>query len=237
MTRTALLVCHNPRGSNWQLAPLCSTNGRAALIGWRQVPDSVDDGVPIDVAMVMARAFTSVARVTFLCTSESDGAAAGWMQLDEDFVRAMRRPGLTGFIRQFIDRIPRNAALMSTRRPEIVLRLFDDPAFPWWMQGQVVLLSPAEAGPPELDSEFLISLVDKDDWSNQEKILSNAGILGIVRPGVDGDVAGLLSLASSFETVVLSALEDESVRAGFEWDMLDEAMFSERLAGGTPWPR
>ena len=190
--------------------------------------------MPIDVAMVMARAFTSVARVTFLCTSESDGVTDGWTQLGEEFVRTMRKSGLAGFIRRFIDRIPRNAALMCTRRPEIVLRLFDDPAFPWWMQGQVVLLSTPEAGPPELDSEFLISLVDKDDWSNQEKILSEAGILGIVRPGVDGDVAGLLSLASSFEPIVLSALEEESARAGFEWDVLDEDMFSVRLAGDAP---
>src|SRR5687768_12194275 len=126
MTKTTILACRNPRGSNWQLRPLSLTDGRAALIGWRQVPDPVDDGVPIDVAMVMARAFTSVARVTFLCTSESKEVADGWTRLDEEFVRALQKPALAGLIRQFVDHIPRDAALLSTRQSEIALRLFDD---------------------------------------------------------------------------------------------------------------
>src|SRR5688500_18295925 len=133
MTKTTILLCRNPHGSNWQLGPLPLTDGQAALIGWKQIPDPVDEGVPIDVAMVMALAFTSVARVTFLCTSESNGVTTSWMQLDEEFVRAMRKPGLAGGISRLIDRIPPDAALMSTRRPETVLRLFDDAAFPWWM--------------------------------------------------------------------------------------------------------
>lgn len=78
----------------------------------------------------MARAFTSVARVTFFCGSESDRVKDGWTRFGEEFVRPVRKPGLAGFIKQFIDRIPRSAALMSTRRPEIVLRLFVDRASP-----------------------------------------------------------------------------------------------------------
>ncbi|SFN87885.1 hypothetical protein SAMN05216386_2056 [Nitrosospira briensis] len=230
MTKTTILVCRDPRGSNWQLGPLSSTHGSEALIGWRQIPDPVDDGVPTDVAMVMARAFTAVARVTFLCAPEINGVKDGWTQSGEEFVRAMRKPGLARVISRVIDRIPRDAALVSTRRPETALRLFDDPAFPWWMQGQIVLLSAHEAGPPELDCECAISLVDNDDWSNQKEILSEAGILGMVRPGVDGDVAGLFSLVPSLEAALLSTLENETSRAGFEWAVLPEDKFCEFLA-------
>lgn len=98
------------------------------------------------------------------------------------------------------------------------------------MRGQVVLLSAPAAGPPELDGESVIALIDNQNWSNQEKILTRTGILGTVRPGVDGDVAGLFSLTPAFEADVLSALEIETVRADFEWAILPEHKFREFLA-------
>jgi hypothetical protein len=58
---------------------------------------------------------------------------------------------------------------------------------------------------------------------------------GIVRPGVDGDVAGLLSRTDAFEQNVLAAVESDTLRAGFEWAQLSEEAFELRLSRpGTP---
>src|SRR4051794_8833071 len=44
----------------------------------------------------------------------------------------------------------------TTRAPETVLPLFDDPDYPWWLQAQVVLLSAPTAAPPNLDRRDLL---------------------------------------------------------------------------------
>jgi len=49
-----------------------------------------------------------------------------------------------------------------------------------------------------------------------------------VRPGVDGDVAGLLSLTEASEQVTLAALERETRRAEFDWALVTEEAFEGR---------
>jgi hypothetical protein len=50
-----------------------------------------------------------------------------------------------------------------------------------------------------------------------------------LRPGVDGDVAGLLSLTDAIEQAVLAALESETRHAGFDWELLPEDAFIDLL--------
>ena len=107
------------------------------------------------------------------------------------------------------------------------MRLFDDASFPWWMQGQVVLLSGFAALPPDVDEDALLVLFG-EDWTKRAAPLAAAGIEGIMRPGVDGDVAGLLSLRDEFEQTVLDALEGETRLAGFDWALLPEEVFALR---------
>jgi hypothetical protein len=52
--------------------------------------------------------------------------------------------------------------------------------------------------------------------------LARLGIVGTVRPGVDGDVAGLLSLTAGFDDALLRALEYEAKLALFRWSVLTE---------------
>ncbi|MBN9124945.1 MAG: hypothetical protein BGO99_08765 [Nitrosospira sp. 56-18] len=231
MTKTTVMICRDPKGLNRQLVPLLPATGAITLIGWKQIPEPVDGGVPNDVAMMLARAFTSVARVTFFGISEADVTSRDWLLLKEDFVRAVNKRGLIGRAQQLIDRIPYNAVLVSTRQAKTVIRLFDEPAFPWWLEGQIVLLSSTEGPPPLLDIKSVISLLDNDDSSRQRETCLDAGILGIIRPGVDGDIAGFLSLDPSIEAQLLSTLEDESTCSGFDWSVLCEAEFGERFAG------
>jgi hypothetical protein len=61
--------------------------------------------------------------------------------------------------------------------------------------------------------------------------LSALGGLAVVRPGVDGDLAGLLTLSADAERTSLVALEGETGRASFEWAVLTEDGFAERYGG------
>lgn len=231
MTKTTIVICRDPEGLNRQLVPLLPAIGTITLIGWKRVPEPVDGGVPREVAMMMARAFASVARVTFFGISEAGAISEDWSPLDEDFIRAVGKRGLVGRVQQRVDRVPYNAVLISTRKAETVACLFDEPAFPWWLQGQMVLFSSAVGPPPLLDGRSAISLLDGDDNVGQREICLNAGISGMIRPGVDGDVAGFSSLNSSFEAQLLSALEDESMHSGFVWSVLGKDGFGESLTG------
>jgi hypothetical protein len=227
VTRTSIFACRAARGRQWQLGPLPPARGRLTLIGWSQPAGGRDAGVPEEVARVLARALTSVARVTFPSSLESPAATTVWSPLDNDMFRVLTGKGFGGRIMAKLKGTPPHIALMSTRRPETARRLFDDAGFPWWLQGQVVLLSEPDAPPPEIDGETLLSLFG-EEWTTRAASLAPAGVEGFVRPGVDGDVAGLLTLADPFEQVVLAALERETQLAGFDWEQLLESEFALR---------
>jgi hypothetical protein len=195
------------------------------LLGWRQAPEPVDGGVPQEVAGVLARAITSTARVTFPCTFVSTAVANAWSPMGDDLIRSIIGKGFGARLVAKVKGKPSAITLMSTRRPETALRLFDDAGFPWWMQGQVVVLSTTDAPPPNIDEDTLLALFG-DDWANHAPSLGPLGIEGIVRPGVDGDVAGLLSLTDAFDDAVIDALESETRRAGFDWGVLTEDAFA-----------
>jgi hypothetical protein len=206
MSGTSVFVCVEPRRSEWQLGALPPSIGRMMLIGWKKDPEPVDGGVPEDVATVFARALTSFGRVTFLSSAVHASAGGGW----SPFKRA-----------------PGPAELMSTTDPQTLMQAFDDAAHPWSMQGQVLLISaPAEA-PPEIDRKQLKALLE-NEWG--DAALSAPGVIGVVRPGVDGDLAGLLTLTADAERTSLAALEGETRRASFDWSVLTEDAFSERYA-------
>ncbi len=102
--------------------------------------------------------------------------------------------------------------------------LFDSGAFPWSLQGQVVLLSSADVAPPDIHGVTLRDLVS-DDWSRHATRLRDAGVLAVLRPGVDGAVAGVLSLDVAFETAWLRALDEQARRAGFTCEITTEEQF------------
>ncbi len=62
-------------------------------------------------------------------------------------------------------------------------------------------------------------------------VLASLGVAAIVRPGVDGDVAGIMSASDSFERQLLSSLEREASQSGFSWRVLPEDRFADELAG------
>ena len=228
MTQTSIFACRDARGPQWQLGPLPPPTGRLTLLGWSQTPEPHDGGVPEDVARVLARALTSTARVTFPCSFVKTVPATGiWSSLDGDQVRALTGKGIGKRIAAKVKHAPPELTLMSTRRAKTAMRLFDDGGFPWWLQGQVVVLSAPVALPPDLNEADLLSLFD-EDWARRAASLAGLDVDGVVRPGVDGDVAGLLSLTQPFGERVLAALEHEARAEGFEWDVVSEVAFVQR---------
>ncbi len=79
----------------------------------------------------------------------------------------------------------------------------------------------------------MLSLI-ADDWAQQLVQLRCAGIVGGLRPGVDGDVVGVLSLSDGFTGTLLDALEHEARCAGFGWLRLSETDFKDMLAAAPP---
>ena len=208
MSHTAIFVCVEPRRSEWQLGVLPPSMGRMMLIGWKQDPEPVDAGVPDDVAAVVARALTSIGRVTFP-SSAVHASAGGW----SPFKRG-----------------PDAGDLLSTTDPQTVTQAFDDAAHPWSMQGQVLLISAPSVPPPEIDRKRLRALLE-NDWSGAADALAPPGVIAVLRPGVDGDLAGLLTLTADAERTSLAALEGETRRAAFDWSVLTEAAFADRYGG------
>ena len=224
ITKRAMLVCPRPRAANWQLEP--PAIGRFVLLGWQVSPDhDRDGGVPDEIASVLARSLTRVALVTFPRSSLAE-TATSW----EEHVRTLQPTGWGERLRDAFERRPSRFFLVSTHSPDIAKTLFHDGGFPWGMQGQVILLGAPDARPPEIDRRTLLSLITDANRPLDLDALGSMGVAAIVRPGVDGDVAGLMSSTEALERQILSAIHDDAVRVGLDWRVLSEDAFGEQLA-------
>ncbi|MEX1366666.1 MAG: hypothetical protein AB1Z98_26305 [Nannocystaceae bacterium] len=119
-------------------------------------------------------------------------------------------------------------AVEHTRVADAVAGALDDPSVPWWMQAQVLVLSDPRAAAPILETRTVLGLRG-DDWIEQGQRLQELGVVGLVRPGVDGDVAGLWIPAPSWRDAVARALEDAAGGAGLGWHVLSEEQLADRL--------
>jgi hypothetical protein len=227
----SLFACSDARGSQWQLGPLPPARGQLTLIGWNESPARPDGGVPPQVARALAHAWTSDARATFPSSLAYPAAGSTWSDSGGDQVRLLTGGGVRGRIAAKLRGTPPNITLVSTRQPDSLLRVFDDEGFPWWMQGQIALLSKPDAPPPDIDEPQLLALFD-DDWTARAAALAAERVEGIVRPGVDGDVAGVLTLSTAFEQAILAAIEREAHAAGAEWTVVSEELFAAKLGSG-----
>jgi hypothetical protein len=192
------------------------------LVGWTRAADQEDGGVPHDVAMVLARALTSVARVTFPASHTPPSDAQTWSSFEGGLIRPLDAAGVLEQLAARLRGGRSGGTLISTRQPEVLVSAFADGGFPWWLQGQVLLLSTPEGPPPDVTGAALWALFE-DGWTVQTATLATSGVLGVVRPGVDGAVAGALSLSGEFDATFLAALERETRLAGLTWSPVREA--------------
>jgi hypothetical protein len=205
-----LFVTHDVPGPQWQLGSPPSGRGAFALIGWNA--DEMAGGVPDRVVDVLAWTLAAFGRVTFPCSTVSAADGPAWQLQDADFVVRYRTSSFLGrVVAHFTSQAP-DLTLLSTCAEEAIRRLFYDPRYPWWAQSQFAVLSQIGASPPEFDKiEFDPATLFDREWPERFDDLRSLGIQAILRPGVDGDVAGLLCLSSEvrdcFELILSHSTE------------------------------
>ena len=229
MTPGSILICRDAHAPHWQLGPLPPDDGRLTLVAWT-LGATGDGGVPADVRAVLARSWTSIARVTFPSSVPGLTATDAWSRSDVGMIRTLSARGIVDRTLARLRGAPAHATLVSTRDPDIAIRIFEDAGFPWWLQGQVVLLSDPDADPPAVDEPTLIALFE-NDWARRAAALGSIGVEGVVRPGVDGDVAGMLTLTGTLNAHLLESLEREARRAGLTWSLVPERALLETPLG------
>jgi hypothetical protein len=221
----SILCAHDPALREWQL-PLVRT-GTLSLIGWRTDPISErEDGLPEEVADVLAKALTELGRVSFPC-SEPVQTQPG------DSVQVRRPRGLRATLLRLAAKEPPVIHVVSTRRSELTRHMFDDAGFPWWLQGQIGLVRSADATAPFTDLRMILEMIENADAPNWVE-LQTLNIQTIVRPGVDGGVMGLYNDSVSTRTLAIETLERCAKDAGYTWLTVSEPQFTDAVA--EPWP-
>lgn len=222
----SLVVCRRPQGRHWQLGPLSPPRGRVALIGWRLDPPHVDAGVHAPIDRILADALTGCGRVTFLWPLD-ESAGAG----DDDIVYCTESAtGLSRLGAQLAGQ-PDRLGLMATRNADTAARMFDVVGFDWALQEQLALLSVPEALPPVLDRATILDLFS-EGWLQRCAEFEDGPVRAVLRPGIDGDVAGLFCADSRVESRILKALADACRASGTAWsEAEDEQCFADRLLG------
>jgi hypothetical protein len=179
-------------GPEWQL-PVSGIPGERLLVGWKVVPEMVDAGPPLAAAKVLATVLFRHARLTF--------------------PSAIRAPVAAGLL-------PRKWRLnrhfqwsTAASAKDACQSIFYADSFSWSLQSQVVILSQAVAplpNPLPLDERHLHLRSEPGLFGE----LAEAGALGVMLPGVDGDVAGLYFFTSDLARVVRDDLDSEARKTG-----------------------
>lgn len=232
----AILVCNEAAGRHWQLGPLPRRQGEFALVGWTERAE--DGGVPASVAGALARGLTSQGCVTFPCSAARGAPRGRWVRQGDDHVGRFSMAASRGWRAALPGPLGRtDLPLLSTRREEAVLGLFDDADHPWWLQGQFALLSPPAAASPRLGEEQpLPSELVGEEWASCLGDLAEAGVVAILRPGVDGDVAGLASRSPDILRQLLEHVRRAAADFGLAFHAAPEDAFMKRLSAGSIHP-
>lgn len=121
----------------------------------------------------------------------------------------------------------KNISFVSTEQFIEVTRAFNADYFDWSQRGQVIFLSAKGYPSPAITkSELQIDLTD----AGIKKLMS-FGIIGLVLPGVDGDVAGIYSFSTGLLNNLLDTIREECMRLDFPFLIINEQEMADALAG------
>lgn len=219
--RKVLVGTRGPLGSSWRVA-LPAGGLPFILLGWRVAAEiERDGGMPETVGMLLAEALLRVGVLSY--PSSSLPAASTDTQ-----IRPMIGAGLGNRLRAVLSRAPSKMWLVTATSPSVACQLFDDPGFPWWMQGQIALIS-ASSSSVDLDRPTLLKLMDPMRPMRRDE-LHALSLKAVVQPGVDGDVAVIISIDSETDAAVVAAIEATAQKFGFQWHTGPEAEFASVLS-------
>ena len=225
--RSTILLTGEPGECHWQLGAFPAGDGLGVMAGW--TVESPDGGVPASVVRVFAEAMARYGRITFPCSVGSLGSGDSWRMRGED---AVSRPAIAarGAWRRLLSRVaPAKIPLLSTRRVDAALDLFEDPFYQWWNASQFALVSRPPEVPPPLVSP-LPSALFEENWPNAIALLQAAGVEIIMRSGVDGDVCGLAFRSSSARSEFEGLLHTAAAGCGLAVRTLSNAAFGKILS-------
>jgi hypothetical protein len=214
----AILIC-----TSGEIAPHWDLPGDPSIplkmVGWRVSPEPVDEGVPAEVRSVIAEALVALGTVAFL-SSRRDLVESRTHTITAASIRERTRAVVSG--------APARLELATTDDPGTVQALFEDPAYPWTMRGQVVLLG-RSLDPARIDWTFMEALLN-DQWRQLTEQLISAGVEGVLRPGVDGDVLGFYELAVGFNEQAVAFLSHAARARGVHVESVPDAVFGRLLS-------
>lgn len=226
MNSFRILVCTSARLPQWQLAGYIDTS-TSVLLGWHQATMSVDGGVPAEVAKVISNALCRGTRISYLC-----GDLEQIIETHSREFCSIQTITESGLIARFIaywSGVPPNAAIVSTNNPKVALHLFDTSYFSWVLQGQSVFLSDLSVPVPDLKK--VVSKTGQRKYENAPMdALNDYSLVGMMRPGVDGDVTGILFRSVQDRANFLTSLQEEAGSSGMQFKHCDESEFMDSLA-------
>lgn len=221
-----LFACASPREPHWQIdAP--PEGCRVLLLGWCVPASDTNGGIPGAVANMLARALSSMAKVTFATDSETAQSLA---DKSEEWVDLSR----TGFIDRIASNLrgdPTSLALVATSRATVIVHAFSDAGFSWELGAQrLVLRTASSSGLPSRDA--WLRLLRKDARGALD-FLSHADTLGVVQPGVDGAVAALFCKSPAVESAFNEALAEVANDMRASYELLTEEAFASALTSSS----
>lgn len=229
MKTFSMLVSTSARSAQWQLAGFLGTS-TSVLWGWRQAPKAVDSGVPDEVAGVLSRALCRCAQVSFLFSKPEDITTT--YQKEHYSLQPISEQGLFALqIARWWSGRPSHLVIVSSNEPKVVFHLFfDDGYFSWVLQGQTVFLSSLSEPAPDL-RDVLSKAWQKKYEEAPLRAVNDYALTGVMRPGVDGDVAGFLFNSVAHKECFLGALREEAESSGMQFKVRNETEFMDSLAG------
>jgi hypothetical protein len=176
-------------GAEWELPAGDEVPGERLLVGWKMRSARVDAGPPPAITRILATVLCRHATLTFARALRPPMGAAllgrPW-QLNRHFIWAT-----------------------TSTAEEAVQGIFHGDFFSWTERGQVVILSPPGA-PVPLTENYLQVQSDAGLFGE----LAHSGSLGVLLPGVDGQVAGLYFFTAALARAVSEGLDDAARSAG-----------------------
>lgn len=213
-----LLLCLSPVGRQWELGSIADLPMPHWLIGW-PAARRTDAGVPAPVRQVLTAALTTLAPVAFLTSSTPNASEpyAGGFLLSRIRREIGRRFAMSG----------PDACWRRERLAQAAESLFDHPVFAWTLRAQLACVCAADVALPAPSQSFVDAMLD-EDWTDQLPGLFRHGVQAVLRPGVDGDVALLVSATTAVEARIRDALVRAATATGVRLCELSEEDFAQR---------
>jgi len=120
----------------------------------------------------------------------------------------------------------RGISFAHTNRIDDVRQAFDAEYFHWSHRGQIIFLSPLEAQPPTLSEECLNLATDSENLYK----LNDMGVIGLILPGVDGDLAGIYTFTKKLQNELINELKTVCIRNEVKFLEVSEDLLMEVLA-------